>query len=536
MFSNTTKKLSTTLEDITPIELSKLLNSHLENVKEPLKIIYNLINTNYNNIHDQFIDKHIKISIKKVKQPKDKLDTIVFLNKQDKHNIIQLPITYKYEVLYKTNKLKIIVTSKKKPNMKFIYRVFSKCFLLLDLFAVTVHNRVYNIYVWLSGLKKTKPLYKREYKATHINSGATVHKLLDDINFETDFEKVRKSSRRAEPFMGQFRGYSKKVLGNNQQISSSKNDSSKKQFDSKISKSGDDLDIKIDFEISKFEKIRKKSDKNIQTVGTFPQLVKETDIDISKNPFRNKFDKRELKTKSPVELYIWREEEFEKVLIHELIHTLKLDFMTYPDNLTEDVANAFNLSNAINIHVGEAYVETWAIIFNSILISKSLTKFFEIFEKEVLFSLFQTSKVIHHFGYNCFTQCEMSLVKAHDTYIPEIGGRNKENNDENSATYVAKFLQDTSVFSYFILKTGILLHIDEFIRFCVIHNDNLIDFRQSAGNFREFNKILLLISQNTEGSQLLQNAYELYTLYLKNKSNNRKLLHNTMRMSLHELK
>jgi hypothetical protein len=87
MFSNTTKKLSTTLEDITPIELSKLLNSHLENAKEP-KLIYNLINTNYNNIHDQFIDKHIKISIKKVKQPKDKLDTIVFLNKQDKHNII----------------------------------------------------------------------------------------------------------------------------------------------------------------------------------------------------------------------------------------------------------------------------------------------------------------------------------------------------------------------------------------------------------------------------------------------------------------
>lgn len=534
MFSNITNKLSTALDKITPVELPKLLKSHLENAREPLEIIYNLISTNYNNIYDQFTNKSITISIKKTEQPKNKLDTIVFLNRQDKHKIIQLHVTYKYEALYKTNLLVITVTAKKKPKMEFIYRVFSKCFLLLDLFAVTVHSRVYNIYVWLSGLKKTKPLYKREYKATHINSGATVHKLLDnnDDHFGIDFEKVQKSSKKKSIYVGQVGGNPKKVLGNEYTIS--KNDKCEKSFDSKISKSGDDFY----FEKPKYEKVRNNSGKNLQFAGAFPQHVKEIDIDISKKPFRNNFKKSKSKSKSnaPVELYIWREEEFEKVLIHELIHTLKLDFMTYPDNLTEDIVKVFNLYNDINIRVGEAYVETWAVIFNSILISKSLTIFFEIFEKEVLFSMFQSSKVIQHFGYNCFTQCEMSLVKAHDTYIPEIGGRNKDNNDENSATYVAKFLQDTSVFSYFILKTGILLHIDEFLRFCVIHNDNLIDFRQSAGNFREFHKILLLISRNTEGSQMLQKAYELYTPYLKNKLNNRKLLHNTMRMSLHELK
>ena len=126
----------------------------------------------------------------------------------------------------------------------------------------------------------------------------------------------------------------------------------------------------------------------------------------------------------------------------------------------------------------------------------------------------------------------MPLVKEFKQYTPEIG----EVNDKHHATYMATFLQDTSVFSYFILKTGLLLHVDEFIRFCVFHNDNLIDFRQSMGNFRELHKILLLISQDTEGCKLLQKAYELYTPYLKNKLNNRKLLHNTMRMSLYELK
>ena len=65
MFSNTTNKLSTALDNITPVELSKRLNSHLDDVREPLEVIYNLISTNYNNIYEQFINKNIVISIEK---------------------------------------------------------------------------------------------------------------------------------------------------------------------------------------------------------------------------------------------------------------------------------------------------------------------------------------------------------------------------------------------------------------------------------------------------------------------------------------
>jgi hypothetical protein len=427
MFSNITNKLVDDLTKITPNSLFNDVHLHIKSSKIPLNIIYNLINTNYEYIYKQFELKTISISSKQVQQPIDKLNIIVFLNEDDKQRIIKMPITHMYEAIYKTNKICLTITSYTPSPISFIYRIFAKCFLIIDIFAITVRNKIYNIYVWLSDLKKTKPLNKRKYEPTHVNSGATVHSLIEDTEdlFRNDFEK----------------------------------DDFEKSSSSK-----------------KFEKLNN----------------------------------------APVELYIWRKEEFEKVLIHELIHTLKLDFMAYPDELTKQIYTYFNIPIHINIHVGEAYVETWAMIFNLIFISKSSNIFFEIFEKELIFSLYQTSKVIHHFGYKCLNYCDKSLIKY-----------NKDN-------YITQFQQDTSVFSYYILKTGLLLHINEFIQFCVKYNNNLIDFIQSHDNFKLFNDILLLISQNTKGNELLHNTFNIYEPYLNNKSHYKQMLYKTMRMSLFE--
>lgn len=410
MFSKDTISLIESLNKQTSPLLEKNVHEYVNTLNKPLSIIYNLIHSKYSKLSEQFHSKDISISVKKVTQPKDKLTSILFLSQKDLKQIIKLPLSYQYTATFKTNTIQLTISSIKKVSTKFIYRLFSKCFMLLTLFRPHIHDKIYNLYLWLSDLKKIQPTYKKEYNGEHINSGATVHNILKD-----------------------------------------------------------------------------NSENNIQE-------------------------------NAPVELYIWRKEEFEKVLIHELIHTLKLDFMSYPEELTEVIHSYFNIPYDISIHVGEAYVETWATILNSILISKNINIFFEIFEKEVLFSLFQFSKVILHFEYDCFRKCKQSLLTS-------LHG----NNDN-----VSQFKQDTSVFSYYILKTGMLMHIDDFLKYCITYNDNLLEFNQSY--FKEFQDILLLITKNTKGVHIIEDALENYKEYLNKKKNYKTKLHKTMRMTLHELK
>ena len=52
-----------------------------------------------------------------------------------------------------------------------------------------------------------------------------------------------------------------------------------------------------------------------------------------------------------------------------MIHTLKLDFMEYPDDLKDIFFNEFNIPNNITLRLGEVYVETWAVILNTIFIT-----------------------------------------------------------------------------------------------------------------------------------------------------------------------
>ena len=493
MFSKKTTTLINELIHITSDHLTDSIHEYFKSTQIPLKILYYLIHNNYNQLYNKFKQKQIGITITKTSQPIGKLDTIIFLNDEERKVITKLPLTYKFEVTHNTNTLCVVITSDKRPTNTFLYRLFSKCFLLIDVFA-NKHNKVYNVYVWLSNLKKLKPLYKSTYEAKHINSGATVHHILEQPidepihNFELEFEKISHIPDKNNV----------NNVNNVEDDTYSKYESSKQNFEKQKHLK------KISSEtVSKFEK---NFEKNFELSNN-----KDVNDDMIMS-----VNSHNTSTMPPVELFIWRKEEFEKVLVHELIHTLKLDFLTYPEQLTKDILNYFNIPTDTQIRVGEAYVETWAVIINTILISKSVNNFFEHFEKEVLFSLFQSSKIMHHFGYNCLNKCKMSMIRAH-VDIREGDLR-----------------QETSVFSYFILKTGILLHIHSFIKCCVNNNGNLIMFGKSPKDFKEFHKVLLLITQNTKGAELLQQALNEYKPYLQQKSNNKKQLHKTMRMTLYE--
>ena len=101
----------------------------------------------------------------------------------------------------------------------------------------------------------------------------------------------------------------------------------------------------------------------------------------------------------------------------------------------------------VNINFFEAYTETWAVIFNCIVISiKNNDKNIETLLKlEITFSIFQMSKILKYYGYKNYNEFYLGL--------------NKNNNNNNSS----KFRQGSSIFSYYILKTILLYNINIFL-------------------------------------------------------------------------
>jgi hypothetical protein len=114
------------------------------------------------------------------------------------------------------------------------------------------------------------------------------------------------------------------------------------------------------------------------------------------------------------------------------------------------------------MNVFEAYTETWAVIFNIVfnkylsgnITDNNIIKIVEIIHLENLYSLWMTSNILIYFKFNSLKEC---LI------FNKIDKRNIKKN-------TSKFNQGTSVFSYYILKSILLYHLDDFLYFCKNHN------------------------------------------------------------------
>ena len=168
-------------------------------------------------------------------------------------------------------------------------------------------------------------------------------------------------------------------------------------------------------------------------------------IDIFMTPFKKRITTdtkilgtREVNSGFSVHNYkicIFRKEELNKVLVHELIHYLELDL-----NVVEfaDFYNYFNVSKSNEIRLNEAYTEILAVLINSIIKAKNITECKKILNLELKFSLYQVGKILNLYDF----------MNAKDFFKP--------NDNEN-------FKQNTSVFSYFIIKTILLFNLDIFL-------------------------------------------------------------------------
>jgi hypothetical protein len=166
------------------------------------------------------------------------------------------------------------------------------------------------------------------------------------------------------------------------------------------------------------------------------------------------------------EMYIFREEEWFKVFIHESFHSLGLDFASLSE---KDANNAmFSIFPVhCDLRFSEAYTECWAEIINvlftcileyscdeSHINMDTLSRKIENkLQDEIMFSLFQFSKILRH---NKITYSD--LFKKNE------------------------YKESSNVFSYYILKTIFLFFYNDFIEWTAEHNDGTLQFKQTQSN------------------------------------------------------
>jgi hypothetical protein len=168
-------------------------------------------------------------------------------------------------------------------------------------------------------------------------------------------------------------------------------------------------------------------------------------------------------------IYIYRWEEWFKVLIHESFHTFGIDFA----KLDEGPANMGVYSIfpvKCDLRFSESYTECWAEIINVIFvclkeypctepfvrIDRLVASIQKRIKNEQLFSIYQMCKVLKH-----------NKMKYRDLY---------------SSVGCKKYREKTHVFSYYILKSIFLFFYVDFIEWCAANNANILGFTKTQDN------------------------------------------------------
>jgi len=192
-------------------------------------------------------------------------------------------------------------------------------------------------------------------------------------------------------------------------------------------------------------------------------------------------------------IVLWREEEVVKVLAHELIHALDMDFGDHEYKMIKKFKKTLNVTKKVLL--SEAYTEIWARIINCYLCSTSLASFIHNFEVELVFSMIQFTKITNMSSNSQPIELE-KLLHVTDKH--------------------------TNVFPYYMLCSCLMFSIDGFLSICK-SQENYVNFNKE--NVDEMHTLFMQCLQNRTFYSLCKK--------IKNVEKNNEL-ENTMRMTLVE--
>jgi hypothetical protein len=180
------------------------------------------------------------------------------------------------------------------------------------------------------------------------------------------------------------------------------------------------------------------------------------------------------------ELLIYRNEEWKKTLIHELFHSLCLDFslMNY-NKLKHNLSTLFDIKSEFLI--SETYCEFWACIINSCFCSYSFLKKKDNFDDFILYLEFSIyiEKIFSLY----------QVVKTLDFMNLKYESLWKQDKISQSYRNIL-YKEKTNFFCYYILKMMLLQYSDEFIIWCNLNNTNTLNFDSSEILFNKFFKFI----------------------------------------------
>ena len=195
------------------------------------------------------------------------------------------------------------------------------------------------------------------------------------------------------------------------------------------------------------------------------------------------------------EIVLYRKEEWMKVFLHETFHTFGLDFSGIRQtNINEFIKEHFSIE--IDVLLFESYTEFWGEVIHMIFLSyylkpndKShfLQTFLYMLTIEINHTMLQVNKILHH----------MDLHYLH--FINKHA--------------MLRYKENTPVFSYFIIKSILLFHFNDFINWCIENNaSNIIQFSTKNITLPNY---LLFIKKYYKKQQYINEIDKYHRLYKK---------------------
>lgn len=178
-------------------------------------------------------------------------------------------------------------------------------------------------------------------------------------------------------------------------------------------------------------------------------------------------------------VFIYREEEWFKVFIHETFHCLCLDFNSlHCENLNKKFKkNIINVESKLNLY--ESYTEYWSTIIHSCMTAFELS--FKQDNKEDTFLLY-LDFILHYEKIFSLFQCVKVLDHMGLTY------KNLIDKDEiSNGLRLLYYKEETNVFSYYIVKAVLLYFKEDFMLWCKEKNkDAIFNFAKTQENLDLF--------------------------------------------------
>ena len=201
------------------------------------------------------------------------------------------------------------------------------------------------------------------------------------------------------------------------------------------------------------------------------------------------------------EVLIYRKEECFKVILHETIHLLCLDFNNlHLEKINQKIKNLLHINSNVNLF--ESYTEYWANIFHSIFCAKNLSVNYKkdfllyldfILTYEKMYSLFQCIKVLKHMRLNykqliSKDEISISLKKLY-------------------------YKEESNIFAYYVVKMVLLYYNEEFLMWCKKNNKEIIfNFKKNTKNIYLFWDFIYEKMQSKELIEKMEKMEEHYSI------------------------